>query len=204
MNEIYKKELKSYPPLDKEQTEFLFQKFKSENNIEAFNKLVKSNLRLVVFFANQYHKAYPSVEIDDLIAEGNIGLIEAIKKFELSHNVKFSYYASFWIKKYIIQFIQIDKPIQIKDDFQIEILEQEENDFELDEFKKFQTQQIFKNLTEKEVQIIKMYFGFDGEELTCEEIADELGLTRQRISQIKNKALEKITQLKNQLKNENQ
>ncbi len=66
---------------------------------KARERLIKSNLRLVVKIA----KGYPSQEMDmiDLIQEGNLGLIKAAEKFDFKKNVRFSTYASFWIKQCI-------------------------------------------------------------------------------------------------------
>jgi RNA polymerase sigma factor (sigma-70 family) len=66
--------------------------------------LVTSNLRLVVKIALEFQRVWMQ-NLLDLIQEGNIGLMQAVKKFDPYKNVKFSYYASFWIKAYILKFI---------------------------------------------------------------------------------------------------
>ncbi|MBW2563817.1 MAG: sigma-70 family RNA polymerase sigma factor, partial [Deltaproteobacteria bacterium] len=66
--------------------------------------LVTSNLRLVVKIALDFQRVWMQ-NLLDLIQEGNIGLIHAVRKFDPYKNVKFSYYASFWIKAYILKFI---------------------------------------------------------------------------------------------------
>jgi RNA polymerase sigma-32 factor len=65
---------------------------------------VTSNLRLVVKIALEFQRVWMQ-NLLDLIQEGNIGLMQAVKKFDPYKNVKFSYYASFWIKAYILKFI---------------------------------------------------------------------------------------------------
>lgn len=66
--------------------------------------LITSNLRLVVKIALEFQRVWMQ-NLLDLIQEGNIGLMQAVKKFDPYKNVKFSYYASFWIKAYILKFI---------------------------------------------------------------------------------------------------
>lgn len=70
--------------------------------MQAAQRLVTSNLRLVVKIAMDYSSLWMQ-NLLDLIQEGNLGLIKAVEKFDPSKNVKFSYYASFWIKAYIIK-----------------------------------------------------------------------------------------------------
>jgi RNA polymerase sigma-32 factor len=65
---------------------------------------VTSNLRLVVKIALEFQRIWMQ-NLLDLIQEGNIGLMQAVKKFNPYKNVKFSYYSSFWIKAYILKFI---------------------------------------------------------------------------------------------------
>ncbi len=71
---------------------------------EAAFVLVTSNLRLVVKIALEFQRVWMQ-NLLDLIQEGNIGLMQAVRKFDPYKNVKFSYYASFWIKAYILKFI---------------------------------------------------------------------------------------------------
>jgi RNA polymerase sigma-32 factor len=71
---------------------------------DAAYQLVTSNLRLVVKIALEFQRVWMQ-NLLDLIQEGNIGLMQAVKKFDPYKNVKFSYYASFWIKAYILKFI---------------------------------------------------------------------------------------------------
>ncbi len=98
INEIKKYDLLS-PEEEKELTEKLFE----TGDIDIARKLVVANLRLVVKIAFEYRNAYQNIL--DLIQEGNIGLMKAVSKFDPSKGAKLSYYASWWIKSYILKFI---------------------------------------------------------------------------------------------------
>ncbi|MFV8339148.1 sigma-70 family RNA polymerase sigma factor [Flavobacterium sp. LB3P21] len=81
---------------------------------KAGDKMITANLKLVVFYAKKYKKIIQSSEIfelGDLISEGNYGLIQACEKYDPHLNIKFSYYASFWIKKQIQDFIITNQTI---------------------------------------------------------------------------------------------
>ena len=83
---------------------------------KAGDKMITANLKLVVFYAKKYKKIIQSSEIfelGDLINEGNYGLIQACEKYDPNLNIKFSYYASFWIKKQIQDFILTNQTIII-------------------------------------------------------------------------------------------
>jgi RNA polymerase sigma-32 factor len=71
---------------------------------KAAYTLVTSNLRLVVKIAMDFHR-YWTRTLLDLIQEGNVGLLQAVRKFDPYRGIKFSYYASFWIKAYMLKFI---------------------------------------------------------------------------------------------------
>lgn len=75
-----------------------------EGDLDAAYRMVTANLRLVVKIALEFQRVWMQ-NLLDLIQEGNIGLMQAVKKFDPYKNVKFSYYASFWIKAYILKFI---------------------------------------------------------------------------------------------------
>ena len=80
--------------------------YKEFGNVEAAYKLVTSNLRLVVMIAREYQKAFRNLL--DLIQEGNIGLMEAVKNFDPYRGVRFPSYAVWWIRAYIIRYIMND------------------------------------------------------------------------------------------------
>jgi len=97
-------EIRRYPLLSREEEEALTRRYHETGDSEAAAKLVTGNLRLVVKIAMD-HQRYWMRNILDLIQEGNLGLLQALKKFDPFRDIKFSYYASFWIKAYILKFI---------------------------------------------------------------------------------------------------
>jgi RNA polymerase sigma-32 factor len=82
----------------------LSSQFRETGDPEAGSRLITSNLRLVIKIALEFQQ-YWMKNLLDLIQEGNIGLMHAIKKFDPYRGIKLSYYASFWIKAYILKFI---------------------------------------------------------------------------------------------------
>lgn len=100
----YMMEISRFPLLDREEEKELTMRFFETKDPDAAYKLGTANLRLVVKIALDFQK-YWMQNLLDLIQEGNIGLMQAVRKFDPFKNVKFSYYASYWIKAYILKFI---------------------------------------------------------------------------------------------------
>jgi len=100
----YLSELSQYSLLTRDQERELGTKVKEHQDTDAAYVMITSNLRLVVKIALEYQRVWMQ-NLLDLIQEGNIGLMQAVRKFDPYKNVKFSYYASFWIKAYILKFI---------------------------------------------------------------------------------------------------
>jgi RNA polymerase sigma-32 factor len=100
----YLSEISQYRLLTREEEVELGKRVQEEGDMDAAYQLVTSNLRLVVKIALEFQRVWMQ-NLLDLIQEGNIGLMQAVKKFDPYKNVKFSYYASFWIKAYILKFI---------------------------------------------------------------------------------------------------
>ncbi|MBP9675072.1 MAG: RNA polymerase factor sigma-32 [Bacteriovoracaceae bacterium] len=101
--QLYIKEISRYDLLSPEEEETLTRTLIESGDIEIAKKLVKANLRLVVKIAMEYRHSYSNVL--DLIQEGNIGLMKAVSKFDPDKGAKLSYYASWWIRSYILKFI---------------------------------------------------------------------------------------------------
>jgi len=100
----YMQDVNSYKLLNAAETAELVRRYQDQGDLQAGNDLITANLRLVVKIAGDFQK-YWTTNFLDLVQEGNIGLIKAINKFEPSRGIKFSYYATFWIRAYILKFI---------------------------------------------------------------------------------------------------
>lgn len=99
----YLAEIRRYPLLSREEEHRLAVDYKEFGNVEAAYRLVTANLRLVVMIAREYQRAFSNLL--DLIQEGNIGLMEAVKNFDPYRGVRFPSYAVWWIRAYIIRYI---------------------------------------------------------------------------------------------------
>jgi RNA polymerase sigma-32 factor len=101
--ESYLIQINQFPLLTQEEEFQLAAKYRKYNDIEAAHKLITSNLRFVVKVAFEY-KSY-GVKLLDLIQEGNIGLMMAVRKFNPYKGYRFISYAIWWIRAYIQNFI---------------------------------------------------------------------------------------------------
>lgn len=254
MIEQYFSDINAFKPLSREEERDLLIEAKSGNRA-AYEKLINSNLKFVVSVAKAYQGQ--GVPLEDLISEGNIGLMKAYDRFDINKPVKFISYAVWWIRQSIINTIHenskivrlplnkinnlskarkakavledslgreasnaellnyIDDPEILKDlKFQFTVISFDtphtdnkkdltqilfkEEDFEKSledyekEFKK-ELNMAIHGFSKREKKIIKMYFGIGyTRPYTLKEIGTEMELTRERIRQIKEKALEKL------------
>jgi RNA polymerase sigma-32 factor len=99
----YLKEVESYPVLTLEEEKELAKRYHELGDVEAAKKLVLTHLKLVVRIAMEYRSAYHNVL--DLIQEGNIGLLQAVKHYDPDKGARLAHYASWWIKSYILKYI---------------------------------------------------------------------------------------------------
>ncbi|MGE5842759.1 MAG: RNA polymerase sigma factor RpoD/SigA [Deltaproteobacteria bacterium] len=102
--QMYLMEIKNFKLLTREEEIALSIRVREKKDQQAAYILVTSNLRLVVKIAMDFHR-YWTKSLLDLIQEGNVGLLQAVRKFDPYRGIKFSYYASFWIKAYMLKFI---------------------------------------------------------------------------------------------------
>jgi RNA polymerase sigma-32 factor len=99
----YMAQLRAYPPISREEEHELAVKWVEEGDVEAARRLVVANLRLVVKLAMEYRRAWTNVL--DLIQDGNVGLMEAVQRYDPYRDVKLSSYAVYWIRAYILKHI---------------------------------------------------------------------------------------------------
>lgn len=99
----YVQESRRFPLLSREEEHELAVKLVEHGDMDAARKLIESNLRLVVKIAYEYRRAYRNMM--DLIQEGNIGLMQAVKRYDPYRGVKLSSYAAWWIRAYMLRFI---------------------------------------------------------------------------------------------------
>ncbi len=99
----YVQETRRYPLLSREDEHELAVLLKEEGDTDAARRLIEANLRLVVKIAYEYRRAHRNLL--DLIQEGNIGLMKAVKKYDPDRGVKLSSYAAWWIRAYILKFV---------------------------------------------------------------------------------------------------
>jgi len=205
----YFKEVKNCTPLSKEEELDLWRKYKYGGDLAARNKLVSSNLKFVASIARQYQGR--GLSYADLIAEGNVGLLKALEKFDGERGYKVISYSVWWIKQTIMEALSkrntsdnedlptdTEKQIEAEDDAFTPKAEEYnftdesgglESRSERDEAIAF----LMDHLNQRERSIITKYYGLDGEEpKTLEEIGIEYGLTKERIRQIKNTSFKKL------------
>lgn len=258
----YMRDLHRYPLLTDKEFDLLIHRARKGDR-KAVNKIVQGNLRFVVQVAAEYN--YTSVPFTDLIAEGNIGLLKAVEKFDPNLGYKFSTYAVWWIRNAIQrslrqhrhplrlpfnrqedldrlykasetlsqklgrqvspeeaaqhlhmthrraaaaihvqkQTLSLDTPLS--DDFQEGFLHEQipDNSERPDEtFERIETSdrlmRAVQHLNKRDAHIIDLTFGFNDEPISLTEVGHRLGISKERVRQIRNRALRQLRQLLDQ------
>jgi RNA polymerase sigma-32 factor len=101
--ETYMREVQRHPLLSPEDEHGLAVEYSKTGSVDLAARLVTANLRLVVKIAYEYRRAYRNIM--DLVQEGNIGLMQAVKRYDPYRGVKLSSYAAWWIRAYMLRFI---------------------------------------------------------------------------------------------------
>ena len=99
----YMAELRHHPPISREEEHALAVRWSEQGDLEAARRLVLANVRLVVKIAMEYRRAWTNFL--DLIQEGNVGLMQAVQRFDPYRGVKLSSYAAYWIRAYLLKYI---------------------------------------------------------------------------------------------------
>ena len=198
------------PPLSKNEENSLV--IKSNNgSIEARNKLIEHNLRLVVFLSKKYDNTM--YDLEDLVSIGTIGLIKAIKTYKLDKNIKLATYASRCIDNEILMFLRKNKKRMSEVSFEDSInFDNEGNELHIEDVygteddiiektienkdnKKLLEKEV-KNLNERDKNIIIERYGLFGKkELTQKQLADKLSISQSYISRIEKKVIKKLKTL---------
>ncbi len=251
----YMREVNSLPMISPDEETDLAYRIQNGDE-KAFQKLVEANLRFVISVAKQYQGS--SMELSDLINEGNIGLMKAVSKYDPSRGFKLISYAVWWIRQSIMQALgdngrmvrlplnQVSAINKIRKASAAFLQENEREPTEaelaaiteLPEFKVIESltsagshvsydkpisddsegtmldimpddgprtdesvdreslrtdiDQVLMVLNTRERDIIRLAFGLGCQELTLEEIGDRYDLTRERVRQVKEKAIRKL------------
>jgi RNA polymerase sigma-32 factor len=99
----YTAELAKHAPISREEEHELAVRYREHGDRAAAEKLVLANLRLVVKIAMEYRRAW--TQALDLIQEGNVGLVQAVERFDPYAGTKLSTYAAYWIRAYVLKFL---------------------------------------------------------------------------------------------------
>ena len=255
--ERYLRDLQDLPLITAEQEAELAGRIKGGDR-EALKKLVEANLRFVVSVARQFQGQ--GLSLADLVAEGNVGLIEAAKRFDGTKGFKFISYAVWWIRQAILAalakqsrivrlpqnkigqlhkiqressrlqqklhrdpkcdevakklgteeenvsstlalskvYLSLDAPLRddSKEDLKSLLVDDSQPSPDRSLWKDSLISQVKNSLStleNRESQVIRLYFGIDRDDsLTLEEIGDRMNLTRERVRQIRNKAISRL------------
>ena len=198
------------PPLDKE--EELAYLIKAKNgDVDAKNKLIEHNLRLVVFLAKKYENT--GYELEDLVSIGSIGLIKGIETYKIDKNIKLATYASRCIANEILMFLRKNKKrkkeISLEDslnydaegnELHLEDILGTDTDLVSDEYERGVEKNLvaseINKLNPREKQIMVLRYGLNNtESYTQKEVADMLGISQSYISRIEKKVIRNIQEL---------
>ncbi len=197
-------------PLSREEEE-KYIKLKEEGNLEAKEKLIEHNLRLVVFLAKKYENT--KIDLEDLVSIGNIGLIKGINTFSSDKNIKLATYASRCIDNEILMYLRKNKKrkqeVSIEESLSFDTDGNElhledvigtekdaiSNDLEKKDDKALMINEIL-GLKQRDREIMILRYGLlGGEEFTQKEVAEKLGISQSYISRIEKKVIKKLKTL---------
>ena len=195
------------PPLNKDE-ENHYVELSMQGNIEARNKLIEHNLRLVVFLAKKYENT--KVDLEDLVSIGTIGLIKGVNTYKLDKNIKLATYASRCIDNEILMYLRKTKKKRTEISFEDSLsFDADGNELHLedvlgtekdvvtkgleDELDRKMLYKEVSKLTGRDKEIIEYRYGLNGKkELTQKEVASLMGISQSYISRIEKKVIKKL------------
>lgn len=169
----------------------------------AVNRLVEANLRFVVKVATQYRGQ--GLQLDDLISEGNVGMMMAAAKYDASRGNRFISFAAPYVRRQIERTIEVQNGRQLSVDAPLghrsnvsllSVLVNRDSPMADERVYSEAIENAIEfallSLSERETQIINRFFGLDREHETMAEIAEDLNLKRERVRQIRNRAIRRL------------
>jgi len=239
---VYLRDIRKLKVMTPERERELSQRMLSDNltqteKFEIQKEILEGNLRFVITVSKQYQNQ--GLDLQDLIAEGNYGLLKAIENFDWSKKLRFISYAVWWVRQSILQslnenartirlpvnvvqelhkakkeldkagvelpekfvnlpsVINLDNPLNEDGDTLMDVLinpnaERADSGLSTEQTLKDKLFQMLDSLDERERVIIQDYFGLSGSTRTLEDIGNDFDLTKERVRQIKEKALRKL------------
>ena len=197
-------------PLSKEMEDYYVEKMQ-RGDLDAKDKLIEHNLRLVVFLAKKYENT--GVDLEDLVSIGTIGLIKGIQTFQSGKNIKLATYASRCIDNEILMHLRKNKKTRTEVSLDASLsFDGEGNELHLEDVlgtepdivtksieeendKKVMLEEVMK-LKPRDRDIIVLRYGLLGnDELTQKEVAEKLGISQSYISRIEKKVIKRLRTL---------
>ena len=200
------------PPLEKDLEWELLNK-SHNGDLDARDKLIEHNLRLVVFLAKKYENT--GIDLEDLVSIGTIGLIKGIKTYKMDKNIKLATYASRCVDNEILMFLRKNKRKRTEVSFEEALVfDGDGNELHLEDVIGTDADIVTKKLdeeTDKEMmlveigrlnsrdkEIIMMRYGLKGyKEQTQKDVAETLGISQSYISRIEKKVIGKLKRIVN-------
>lgn len=195
-------------PLSKEEELKYVEEFQKNGSVEAKNKLIEHNLRLVVYLSKKYENT--KIDLEDLVSIGTIGLIKGINTYKLGKNIKLATYASRCIDNEILMYLRKNKKrnadVSLEESLSFDA---EGNELHLEDIlgtdpdlvtKELEDNDLrnvllkeIEKLPDRDKQIMKLRYGLFGEkEITQKELAKKLNISQSYISRIEKKVIKKI------------
>ncbi len=200
--DTYLKEIGKEQTLSEKEEKELSELIK-QGDKKAAEKLTTANLRFVISIAKHYRNR--GMEMEDLISEGNIGMMKAAQKYDATRGSKFVSYAMPFIKKAIERavstqgnsLVSMDAPLGGKPNTSLlNVIEDTDavmaDKESINEAVKNEIKKSLEMLNERERQVIMSFYGIEHGKITMAEIAEDMGLKRERVRQIRDTAIRNI------------